>query len=165
MKSNFTVNPKLDLVLERNANVKPEAVWRAYTEPNLLMQWFCPRPWKTVEAELDLRPGGKFRSVMQSPEGQKFPNEGCFLEVETGKKLVWTSALLPGYRPAPASDNPNDMPFTAVVLIESNGNGGTKYTAIAIHRDEAGKKMHEQMGFHEGWGAAFDQLVELAEKL
>lgn len=165
MKTNITINPKLDLVLERNTDIKPELIWKAWTEPKLLMQWFCPKPWKTIEAELDLRPGGKFHSVMQSPEGQNFPNMGCFLSVEPGTQMIWTSALLPGFRPAPKSDNPHDLLFTAVVNIEPNGSGGTKYTAIAIHQDEVGKKAHEQMGFHEGWGATFDQMVQLIKTM
>jgi uncharacterized protein YndB with AHSA1/START domain len=163
MKSNISIDPKLDLILERNVDVKPEFIWKAWTDPKLLMQWFCPRPWMTIECEMDLRPGGQFRSVMQSPDGQTFPNTGCFLEIETGKKLVWTSVLLPGFRPAPEKEG--DLPFTAVVTIEPNGKGGTLYTAIAIHQNEDGKKRHEQMGFHEGWGAAFEQMMELSKKM
>lgn len=51
-------------------------------------------------------------------------------------------------------------PFTAVILIESQG-AGTKYTALALHRDEKGQKMHAEMGFHDGWGTCLDQLVAL----
>ncbi len=159
-----SIDPKLDLVLERTTDIKPELVWRAWTESKLLMEWFCPRPWKTVEANLELKPGGQFRTVMQSPEGDQFPGNGCVLEVELGKKLVWTSALQPGFRPAPPPQSEMEFPFTATVLIESNGTGGTKYTAIASHRCEADRKQHEQMGFEPGWGAAFDQLVELMKK-
>lgn len=157
---NHKVDPKLDLVLERTTDLAPEQVWKAWTEPELLKKWFCPRPWQTTEAQLELHPGGTFRTVMRSPEGQEFPNLGCVLEVEKNRKLVFTSVLLPGFRPAPKAENGHDLPFTAIVLLEPNGQG-TKYTAIAIHRDEEGRKAHEQMGFHEGWGATFNQLVEL----
>ena len=54
----FTPNPALDLVLERTIAVAPEKVWAAWTQPELLMQWFTPAPWKTVACEIDLRPGG-----------------------------------------------------------------------------------------------------------
>jgi uncharacterized protein YndB with AHSA1/START domain len=116
-------------------------------------QWFAPRPWTTTECEMDLRPGGQFKFVMRSPEGQLYPNVGCFLEIVPNQRLVWTDALLPGYRPAPE-------PFTAVVLFDSDGKGGSKYTAIAMHRDEDIRKKHEGMGFHQGWGQVFDQLIE-----
>lgn len=148
------IDPKLDLVLERHADVAPAKVWKAWTTPDSLVQWFAPRPWTITECEVDLRPGGHIRFVMRSPEGQLYPNVGCYLEVVPHQRLVWTDALLPGYRPAP------EPFFTAVVLIESDGRGGTNYTAIAIHRDEDGRKKHEAMGFHEGWGQVFDQMVE-----
>ena len=89
---------------------------------------------------------------MRSPDGKEFPNVGCYLEVVPNERLVWTDALLPGYRP---SENPF---FTAIVTLEVEGTG-TKYTAIAIHRDEAARKRHEEMGFHSGWATALDQLV------
>lgn len=151
----YRPDPKLDLVLEREVDVPPDLVWRAWTEPELLKKWFVPRPWTLKEVEIDLRPGGAFRSVMRSPEGGEFPNAGCVLEVVPKTRLVFTEALGPGFRPIQS-----DMPFTAVVSI-TPVNGGTRYVATAIHLDLAGRTKHEEMGFHEGWGKAFDQLVEV----
>ena len=150
-------DPKLDLVLERFVDVPPELVWKAWTTPEHLLPWFCPKPWTTIDCEIDLRPGGIFRSVMRSPEGKEFPNVGCYLEVVPNERLIWTDALLPGYRPSP------EPFFTAVLTFEPSGKG-TRYTATAIHRDEAGRKKHEEMGFHEGWGTVVDQLVEYIKK-
>jgi uncharacterized protein YndB with AHSA1/START domain len=145
-------DPRLDLVLERVIDVPRDLVWRAWTEPEHVKKWFTPAPWTTTDCEIDLRPGGIFRFIMRSPEGKDFPNTGCFLEVVPNERLVWTDALLPGYRP---SENPF---FTAMITFAPEGNG-TRYTAIAIHRDEAGRKRHEEMGFYEGWGKCLDQLV------
>ena len=147
---------KLDLVLERIVDVPRELVWIAWTVPEHLKKWFTPAPWTTVDCEIDLRPGGIFRTVMRSPEGSEFPNVGCYLEVITNEKLIWTNALAPGYRPS--SQPPEMFFFTAVISLEPHENG-TKYTALVIHKDEAGRKQHEEMGFHEGWGKALDQLV------
>src|SRR6266850_1118177 len=74
-------DPRLDLVLERIIDVPQELVWAAWTTPEHLKHWFTPVPWKTVDCEIDLRPGGIFRTVMRSPEGQEFPNLGCYLEI------------------------------------------------------------------------------------
>jgi uncharacterized protein YndB with AHSA1/START domain len=121
-----------------------------------------------VDCEIDLRPGGIFRFVMRSPEGQEFPNEGCYLEVIENKKLVWTGALKQGYRPRQPGYGPEDANcpflFTAVILLEPHGSG-TRYTAIAIHADEEAAKKHADMGFHEGWGKTLDQLVALAKRM
>ena len=112
------------------------------------MQWFTPAPWTTPEMEVDLRPGGIFRNVMQSPDGERMTNGGSFLEVVPNERLVWTSALLPGFRPAPPrSDFPH---ITAAILLAPEGSG-TKYTAIVMHPTEEGRQQHEAMGFHNGW--------------
>jgi uncharacterized protein YndB with AHSA1/START domain len=145
-------DPKLDLVLERTLDVPRELVWTALTKPEHLRHWFAPKPWAITDCEIDLRPGGAIRFVMRSPEGQEFPNIGCYLDIVPNERLVWTDALLPGYRP---SENPF---FTAVLTLEPQGSG-TRYRAIAVHRDEAGRKKHEDMGFHEGWGTVADQMV------
>lgn len=151
-KQSWTFDPALDLKLEREIDVPTGLVWAAWTQPEHVKVWFTPRPWTVTECEIDLRPGGRFRSVMRSPEGQLFPNVGCYLEVVPERRLVWTDALQPGYRPS-------EKPFlTAVVLMEPKGKG-TRYTAIALHRSETERKQHEEMGFQEGWGTALDQLV------
>jgi uncharacterized protein YndB with AHSA1/START domain len=157
-------DPKLDLVLERIVDVPRELVWAAWTTPAHLMQWFTPVPWKTVECEIDLRPGGIFRTVMQSPEGEKFPNLGCYLEIIKNERLVWTDRLEPGFRPARKSSVHGLSGFTAVISMEAHGKG-TRYTAIVIHKDAEDRKIHEEMGFHDGWGKATEQLVEVARKM
>lgn len=145
-------NPVTDLVLERVVDVPPGKVWEAWTTPSMLMQWFVPAPWTAKSIELDLRPGGKFNSVMASPEGQEFPNLGSIVAFEQGKKLVFTDTLLEGFRP---SANPF---MTAIVEIIPEGKG-TRYRATALHKDEETRKKHEAMGFHHGWSAVLDQMV------
>ena len=151
-------DPKLDLVLERDVDVPRELVWAAYTQPEHLKKWFCPLPWTVAECEIDLRPGGLFRTVFRSPEGQLFPNDGCYLEVIPNERLVWTDTMLAGYRPAP------EPFFTAVITMEARGKG-THYKAVAMHGNADVRKRHEEMGFYEGWGKTIDQLVELAKKM
>jgi uncharacterized protein YndB with AHSA1/START domain len=156
-----TLDPALDLVLERTVDVAPKLVWAAWTTPDYIKKWFTPAPWQTVDCEIDLRPGGLFRTVMRGPTGQEIHNSGCYLEVVENKKLVWTTALKAGYRPQAASLMPL---FTAMILFEPHGIG-TRYTAIAIHGDAETTKKHADMGFHDGWGKALDQLVSFAKTL
>ncbi|WP_137389443.1 SRPBCC family protein [Rhodoligotrophos defluvii] len=145
-------DPKLDLMLERDIDVPVERVWQAWTTPAQIREWFVPKPWTIASCEIDLRPGGAFNTVMRSPEGEEFPNMGCYLEVVPNERLIWTDTLLAGYRPAPKPF------FTAALLLAPNGSG-TRYTAIAMHGEEAARQRHEDMGFHDGWGTVLDQLV------
>ena len=161
------IDPKLDLVLERVVDVPPQLVWAAWTQPEHIKKWFTPAPWTTVECEIDLRPGGVFRTVMQSPEGQHFPNFGCYLEIvppsaSRNGRLVWTDTLEAGFRP---TRHAGHLPFrmTAAITLAPQGKG-TRYTATVMHKDKASRDQHEEMGFHTGWGQVLDQLVELMKK-
>lgn len=155
-----TIDPTLDLVLEREVDVPPHLVWAAWTTPEHVKTWFAPKPYEVAECEIDLRPGGIFRTVMRSPEGETMDEgAGCFLEVVENERLVWTAALGPGFRPVAS-----DFPFTAIITMQPAGSG-TKYRAVAVHGTKEMKTQHEEMGFQEGWGAALDQLVELAKGL
>jgi uncharacterized protein YndB with AHSA1/START domain len=166
------LDPKLDLTFTRIVDVPKELVWRCWTEPALLLPWFCPKPWKTIACEIDLRPGGIFSSTMQSPEGVTMPsNMGCFLEVLPDKRLTWTSALLPNFRPYRIPDASAGADgafiFTATIAMEDaliDGHIGTKYTATVLHAEEAGCKQHAAMGFEGGWGTALDQMVAMIKK-
>jgi uncharacterized protein YndB with AHSA1/START domain len=157
-------DPTTDLLLEREIDVPVDKVWAAWTTPELLVQWFTPAPWSTASVDIDLKPGGRFNSVMRSPEGELFPNQGCLLEIVPGRKLVFTSSLTEGFRPAKVTITPGhdcaDLLMTAVVMMEAAG-GGTRYIAWALHPDATSQKRHADMGFEQGWGAALDQLVAL----
>jgi uncharacterized protein YndB with AHSA1/START domain len=147
-----------ELFLERVIDASPEKLFRAWTEPDLLKQWFTPKPWTVSRVELELRAGGKNLVVMRSPEGQEFPNRGIYLEVSTNKRLVLTDAYIDAW-------TPSEKPFmTAIITFDAQGTG-TKYTARVLHWSVADRETHEKMGFHEGWGLATDQLQELVATL
>jgi len=149
-------NPELDLVLDRVVDVPLARVWDAWTKPELVVKWFTPAPWQTVACEIDLRPGGKFNTTMRSPEGQEFPNSGCYLEVVDQERLVFTDSLLPGFRPA-------STPFmTAILELRPEGKG-TRYIATALHTDAETRAKHEEMGFVDGWAKALEQLVAMVK--
>jgi len=147
------IDPKLDLVLERELDVPVELVWKAWTTAEHLRHWFAPKPWIITSCDLDLRPGGAINFTMRSPDGQEFPNTQSYLEITPFERLIITDTLLGGYRP---SANPF---FTAVLELAPNGKG-TRYKAIAIHGNDETRKKHEAMGFHEGWGTVVSQMAE-----
>ncbi len=73
-------DPKLDLVLERDVDVPVDLVWKAWTTPNISVTGSCRARGRSPACEIDLRPGGMFSTTMRSPEGQEFPNLGCYLD-------------------------------------------------------------------------------------
>ena len=157
----------LDLVLERTLKAPRALVWRAWTDPALLKQWFAPRPYEITELDLDLRPGGVFRIRMVGPDGfdTGHGNPGCILEVVDGERLSWTSALGPNYRPAEMGEGCESFPMTAVINFADGPDGTTLYRAVALHKNAADRNMHASMGFVDGWGTCAAQLDELAQGL
>lgn len=155
-----------DLVLERILDAPRELVWRAMTMPEHTKKWWAPRPYQTVECELDLRPGGIFYTRMVGPDDFDSPVNGCILEVTEAEKMVWTTALTAGYRPAgEAPQGCGALVFTAVITLEDAGSGKTRYRAVAKHKDAADSTAHAAMGFHDGWGTCAAQLGEVAAGL
>lgn len=162
-RSLLNLDLELDLLLERVVPVPRPLVWRAWTQPEHLVKWFCPLPWKATHCRIDLQPGGIFQTTLQGPEGPGITNTGCILQVEDNELLAWTGVLGPGFRPQ-AREAFAAVPFmmTAIIALE-DAEGGTRYSALARHGDVQAREAHEQMGFHAGWGKALDQLVEHAQ--
>lgn len=148
-----------DLVLTRFIAASPDKVYRAWSEPDLLKQWFAPKPFETPVADLDVRPGGASRIVMRGPDGTDMPNTGVYLEVVPNRRIAFTDAF------CGAGWEPSEKPFMTVVLTFEPEGAGTRYTARVRHGTTADREMHEQMGFHQGWAICADQLAALAEGL
>jgi len=98
-----------ELILTRIIDAPRDKVFRAWTEPELLKQWFAPLPWTTSKAETDTRAGGASLIVMRSPEGNEFPSRGVYLEVVQNERLVFTDAFTKDWEPS-------EKPFMTVIL-------------------------------------------------
>ena len=148
-----------ELVLTRIIDAPRAKLFKAWTDPELLKQWFAPLPYTTPVAELDVRPGGANLIVMRAPQGNDLPNRGVYLEVVPNERLVFTDAYTEAWQPSP-------KPFMTVILtFEDVGGGKTRYTARVRHWTVADRETHEKMGFHKGWGLCTDQLAALVAKL
>ena len=156
MTQQFAFNPKLDFAIERFIDAPTRLVWEALTKPEHLKEWYMPKAWgRVARAEMDLRPGGIFSIDIAVGDGREVPNLGCILDVVPMQRLVWTSMLFPGYRPAVF----DDVPITAIITMESVG-AGTRYVFTALHRDEADFEKDNASGFREGTEIAVDQFVK-----
>jgi len=161
VSKSFEINPRTDFVLERSIDAPIHLVWEALTRPEHLKEWYMPKPWGAVSAcEMDLRPGGIFSIDITTGEGQEFPNLGCILDVVPMERLVWTSMLFPGYRPAVF----DDIPITAIITMETAGTR-TRYVFTALHRDEADFEKNKASGWQQGTEIALDQFVAHVKSL
>lgn len=154
----MTTEPET-LTIARTLDAPVGAIWRAWTEPDLLSEWFVPKPWRVRLDGFEPVPGGAFCCTMLGPEGQEMANPGVFLHVEPKRRLVFTSALGPGWHPLAT-----DLPITVDVTM-ADASGRTDYRIRVLHRDAADRQRHEDMGFFEGWGMAVDQMEALASRL
>ncbi|RJG03441.1 SRPBCC family protein [Noviherbaspirillum sedimenti] len=155
---NENIAANRELVLTRIIDAPREKVFRAWTDPELLKQWFAPLPYTTSFAQTDVRPGGASLIVMRSPEGQEIPCPGVYLEVIPNERLVFTDAYINAWQPS-------EKPFMTAVLTFEDVGGKTRYTARVLHWTVADREAHEKMGFHEGWGKCADQLAALVARL
>jgi uncharacterized protein YndB with AHSA1/START domain len=147
-----------DLILTRVIDAPREKVFRAWTEPALLKQWFAPLPWTTPTVETDPRVGGSSLIVMHGPDGNEYPHRGVYLEVLKNARLVFTDAFSKAWEPS-------EKPFMTVILTFDDLNGKTMYTARVRHWTVTDREAHEKMGFHEGWPICAEQLAALATKI
>jgi uncharacterized protein YndB with AHSA1/START domain len=152
----IALDPKLDFAIERFIDAPTRLVWEALTKPEHLKEWYMPKAWgRVARAEIDLRPGGIISIDIAVGDGREVPNVGCILDVVPMKRLVWTSMLFPGYRPAVF----DDIPITAIMTMETVGTG-TRYVFTALHRNEADLVTNKESGFYQGTEIAIDQLAE-----
>lgn len=145
-----------ELVLTRTIEASPDRVYRIWT--TRFPDWWGPHGMTTPHYEMDLRPGGVFRTVMRAPDGTEFRTRGVFLEIVPNERIVFTDAFDPGWRPHPG------IFFTAVTTFEPLEGDCTRYTARALHWTREARDRHEAMGFRHGWGESIDRLATLASR-
>lgn len=159
MTKTTSSNGTHSLKIERTLAAPRSAVWRCWTEAELLKQWYCPKPWTVPEADFDLRPGGRMNCVMQGPEGERVEQPGCWLEIVPEQRLVFTDGYTEGFIPQPKHF------MTGFVELSDAGQGATRMVWGARHATEEDKNKHLEMGFEQGWNTAADQLEELAKRI
>jgi len=151
-------NPKLDLTISRVIKAPRRVIWNAWTDRASLEQWWVPAPATCRVLELDLCPGGAFVTRISENGGDFMPHlSACFLAVDDLERIVFTNALVGGWRPA-------EQPFMTAVITLQDHPMGTDYVAHVMHKNNADRNMHEEMGFYDGWGTCLDQLAAFAER-
>ena len=154
--STVDLDPELDLELVRDLKAPRALLWQCWTDPRHLPHWFVPKPHKVASCALDVRPGGACNTTFDI-DGTLMENNGVYLEVIPGRKLVFTDTYEAGWKPKPE-------PFmTAIITFEDLEPGVTRYRAVVRHRTKEAAAQHEAMGFHGGWGTVAGQLEAYAQ--
>jgi uncharacterized protein YndB with AHSA1/START domain len=154
-------NPDLDLTVSRIIRAPRQLVWNAWADPASFEQWWIPLPSKCQVAAMDLVPGGPFVTRISDKDGPFLPHlSACFLDVVDAERIVFTNALLGGWRP---SERFYPWPFTAIISFNEHP-AGTEYVSYVMHGNRKDREKHEEMGFYDGWGTVAAQLADFAEQ-
>lgn len=155
---NPPLNPELDLTVSRVIKAPRSAVWDAWANPSSFEQWWIPAPARCKVVEMALSPGGAFVTQMSENGGDFTPHlDACFLAVDDRERIVFTNALVGGWRPA-------EQPFMTAIITFRDHPDGTDYVAHAMHKNNADRNMHAELGFYDGWGTVIEQLARLVER-
>lgn len=150
-----------DLTISRIIKAPRAALWQAWADPASFAQWWIPAPLICKVIEMDLRPGGAFVTEM-SEDGKSFTPHvnACFLAVDDLERIVFTNALVAGWRPA---EHFYPTPLTAIITFRDHPEG-TDYAAHVMHKNDADRETHRDMGFYDGWGTVMEQLARRVER-
>lgn len=155
---NPSFNPTLDLTITRVIKAPRSTVWRAWREPACFAQWWVPAPSQCQVVAMELKPGGAFVTRISENGGEFMPHmNGCFLAVDETERIVFTTCLVGGWRPA-------EEPFITAVIRFVDHPLGTEYVAHVMHKSNADRSNHKEMGFYDGWGTVIEQLASFVER-
>jgi uncharacterized protein YndB with AHSA1/START domain len=160
MTNNFLFEPdlaakKIHMVREFNAPI--EKVWKAFTDPDLLVKWTAPKPWTAEIKTWDFRAGGISLYAMVSPEGQKHWVYAEFTAIENGSAISAIGMFCDGDG-NPNPEAPKSYRDTTFSSIDGNR---TKVDMMISFEDESTIKWFVEGGFKEGTEATFAVLDEL----
>ena len=144
------------LTLTRVFDAPRELVWRAWTDPKHLGQWFGPRGFTSSVPELDVRVGGALRIVMHGPDGNDYPMKGVFREVVPPTRLVFSNIAV-------GNDGNHLLEGETTVMLEEQG-GKTKLTLHTRAKGLVPAAPQMLAGMEAGWGQSLDKMAELVAK-
>lgn len=156
-----------DFVISRAFDAPRSLVFKAWTDPERMAQWWGPRGFTNPVCEMDVRPGGAYRIVMRSPEGVEYPIKGVYREVVAPARLVmtldcsehpdeWHDLVNPNRRKG--EHNPAGEMLSTVAFEELDGE--TKLTIRTRFESVAIRDAMLKMGMTEGWTESLERLAE-----
>jgi uncharacterized protein YndB with AHSA1/START domain len=165
----MTKNPANEterMVVTRVFDAPRELVWKAWTDPEYVMQWWGPKGFTAPFCQIDFRVGGKYLCCMRAPDGKEFWNAGEYYEIVPHEKIVYSMyfADSKGNRVEPAHygiEHEAIEDLHDVIRFEDIGNGQTKLTLIGNSTMQNAMKSGEL----EGWNQIFDKVAAVVAGL
>ena len=143
---------KRTLTLERTFNAPIQLVWKAWTQPEHISQWWGPKGMDVKVVEHNFKVGGTWKYTMLMPDGNEFITEGVYQEIVEEQRIIST-----------ADFKPMTEGVEIQATFEAQGDQ-TLFTFSVVHPTEEYCKQQEQMGFYNGWGSTFDRLSDFIQK-
>jgi uncharacterized protein YndB with AHSA1/START domain len=148
---------KQEMRISREFEAPRELVFKAFTDPELLRQWWGPRYLTTEVDKLDVRPGGQWRFINRNAEGNEFAFHGVYHEILAPERIIDTFEF-------------EGLPETGHVTLETLTlealpGGRTRLTAQSVFQSVADRDGTLQSGMEEGVNDTYDRLAELLKKV
>ncbi|HSK47013.1 MAG TPA: SRPBCC domain-containing protein [Coriobacteriia bacterium] len=159
------------IVVTHVFDAPPEAVFRAWTDPEIMSQWYAPEPLTVPKAEMDLRVGGKYTIVMRDQDGNDFTSTGVYREILEPERLSYTDSL--AEMPSDWVDMVNEsrgeakgtpVPDSVVTIMFEDVGGKTKVTFRDDFDSTGTRDAMKQMQMVEGLEGSFMNLEKVLEK-
>ena len=141
-----------ELVITRTFDAPRELVWKTWTDPKHVAQWWGPKDFTNPVCELDVRPGGAILIHMRGPDGVVYPMKGEFNEIVPPERLVMTNGAVED-----EAGNPQLVVVTTVTFAEHEGK--TTLTVQAVVTKAAPEAEGALAGMEEGWNQSLDRLA------
>lgn len=158
-KAVVTLPAETQILIVREFEAPKHLVYRAYTEPDLIKQWWSGQRGSVVSAEVDLRVGGNWRYVMTANEGFEVAFHGTYREIVPNERLVTTEV----YEGAPVENEEEDAALNVVTFEETDGRT-TLTTLVECHTREV-RDIIIESGMEGGMQEAMDRLEQVAISL
>jgi uncharacterized protein YndB with AHSA1/START domain len=157
-KTNVTAEPgKQEMTITREFDAPRELVFKAFTDPGLVPQWWGPRRLSTLVDKLDARSGGQWRFINQDPDGNEYGFHGVYHEILAPERIIDTFE----FEGLPEAGH---VALETLTLEELPG-GRTRLTAQSVFQSVADRDGALQSGMEEGLNDSYKRLTELLETM
>ena len=154
-------NIKKEFTIVREFEANRELVYKAWTDPELVSQWWGPQGVFTPICEVDAKPGGRIHIIMEAGEelgqakGMQWPVDGEFVELSEPEKIVFISNAV--------NEGKELFKHQTTVTFDEN-DGKTKMTVHVVISNALAGSEFAITGMEQGWNSQFNKLVEFMKK-